>query len=155
MKEIEQKFLVKNDSYKKQAVAFRRMAQAYLSTDPRLTVRVRICDDIAWLTIKGMTKGCVRDEWEYAIPISDALQMMDNSPYPHIEKTRWIVPFGDFTWEVDEYHLQHAGLVVAEVEKPCADCVPPLPDFIGREVTDDPRYFNSSLACATETPPSA
>lgn len=155
MKEIEQKFLVKDDSYKTVASAKREIVQAYLSDDPRATVRVRISDGGAWLTVKGRNEGCVRDEWEYAVPLDDARQMVRLAVTPPVEKTRWLVPHGGYVWEVDEFHGTHEGLVIAEVEKDSEDAAAPLPDFVGREVTGDARYYNSSLARSGETPPSA
>lgn len=145
-KEIERKFLVKDDTYKARATDSRDMAQGYLSTDVDATVRVRISGDNAWLTVKGRNQGAVRDEWEYAIPITDALQMLKICKGKVIEKTRYYVPAGDLSWEVDEYHGVHAGLVVAEIELPDATHPFTLPPFIGDEVTGDPRYYNSTLS---------
>lgn len=145
-KEIERKFLVASAAYREMASESREMRQAYLSAAPRPTVRVRVCGSRGWLTVKGMNHGLEREEWEYEIPASDADRMAASLAGGWaIEKTRWIVPYKGWTWEVDEFHGRLEGLVVAEVEMPSADCRPPLPPFVGREVTGDPRYYNSSL----------
>lgn len=145
-KEIERKFLVKDDTYKALATRSCVMAQGYLSTDIDATVRVRLSGDNAWLTVKSRNRGAVRDEWEYAIPESDARQMLRICKGKVIEKTRYYVPAGDLTWEVDEYHGVHDGLVVTEIELPSADHPVTLPPFIGEEVTGDSRYYNSTLS---------
>lgn len=153
MKEIERKYLVCSDSYKHMATESRRIVQAYLSTSVRATIRVRISGEHAWITVKGCNNGCVRDEWEYPVPVDDALSMTCLAETPPLEKTRWYVPYGGFMWEIDEFSGPLDGLVVAEVELPDADTAAPLPDFIGREVTGDPRYYNSVLSSASELPP--
>ena len=145
-KEIERKFLVTGDSYRALSSGSKHIEQAYLNRDPRATVRVRIVDGEARLTVKGINDGAVRDEWEYAIPVSDAREMIDRCATGRvIVKTRFIVPFGGRTWEVDEFEGSLTGLVVAEVELPTADAEVSLPPFAGEEVTGDPRYYNSSL----------
>lgn len=150
-KEIERKFLVLNDSYESQAVASYEIAQGYLSTAPEATVRVRIRGDRAFLTVKGITVGAVRDEWEYEIPIGDARAMLECCGARILSKTRFIVPAQvpgcpDAVWEVDQFHGKLQGLVVAEIELPDADMPVRIPGFIGEEVTGDKRYYNSSLA---------
>ena len=145
-KEIERKYLVKDASYRESAISKRHIIQAYLNRDPKATVRVRIADDKAYLTIKGKNEGAVRDEWEYLIPTSDARAMIERCATGRIiYKTRYIVPFGGYTWEVDEFSGELAGLTVAEIELPAEDTKFSLPSFIGDEVTGDPRYYNSSL----------
>lgn len=145
-KEIERKYLVTDTSYREVATEKRHIIQAYLNRDPKATVRVRIAGDMAFLTIKGKNSGAVRDEWEYAIPISDARNMIERCATGRIiEKTRYIVPFGGYLWEVDEFGGELEGLTVAEIELPSADTEFSLPSFIGDEVTGDPRYYNSSL----------
>ena len=145
-KEIERKYLVKDASYRESAISKRHIIQAYLNRDPKATVRVRIADDKAYLTIKGKNEGAVRDEWEYLIPTSDARAMIERCATGRIiDKTRYIVPFGGYTWEVDEFSGELAGLTVAEIELPAEDTKFSLPSFIGDEVTGDPRYYNSSL----------
>lgn len=147
-KEIERKYLVVNQKYRNEAVCAIDIVQGYLSRDPERTVRVRIKGDKAYLTVKGVTHGCVRDEWEYEINIDDARQMLERVATPPVlSKTRYIVPNGSFTWEVDEFHGGLEGLVLAEVELPDANVeVGSLPDFVGREVTGDERYYNSNLS---------
>ena len=145
-KEIERKYLVTDTSYREDAVEKRHIVQAYLNRDPKATVRIRITDDGAYLTIKGKNNGAVRDEWEYAIPVCDARDMIERCATGRvIAKTRYIVPFDGRIWEVDEFGGELEGLTVAEIELPDADALFSLPKFIGNEVTGDPRYYNSSL----------
>lgn len=145
-KETEQKFLVTDDSYKIMATSTRDIAQGYLSMRREATVRVRIADGQGYLTVKGITSGATRDEWEYAIPASDAREMMRICEGTVIEKTRYLVPFGGHTWEVDEFHGAYEGLTVAEVELASENEQVALPPFVGREVTGDPQYYNSVMA---------
>lgn len=146
-KEIERKFLVTDDSFISEATAARHIVQAYISTDPRAIVRVRIKDSEAFLTVKGLTEGCTRDEWEYPIPADEARQMIDRvTSGTVIAKTRYIVESGGRIWEVDRFEGDLEGLTVAEVELPSEDTPLSLPSWAGREVTGDPRYYNSSLA---------
>lgn len=148
-KEIERKYLVLSQKYKNVATDAIPIAQGYISTSPERTVRVRLKGDRGFITVKGLTSGCERNEWEYEIPVADAREMLclvcDEAV---LSKTRYIVPYCDgLVWEVDEFHGRLEGLVIAEVELPTADCsLPQLPEFIGREVTGDERYYNSSLA---------
>jgi CYTH domain-containing protein len=144
--EIERKFLVAGTAWKALAegILYR---QGYLSRAGGPTVRVRIAGDKGFLTIKGPSRGLARAEFEYAIPVEDAAEMLDAlCEKPLIEKTRYRIPFGSHTWEVDEFHGENAGLVVAEVELRSADEEPVRPPWVGREVSRDPRYFNSNLA---------
>lgn len=128
------------------SVGEKLIVQAYLNRDPKATVRVRIVNGNAFLTVKGKNAGALRDEWEYEIPVSDARGMIARCASGRvIEKTRFIVPFEGFNWEVDEFGGDLQGLVVAEVELPAEDTQFALPQFIGEEVTGDPRYYNSSL----------
>lgn len=145
-KEIERKFLVTGTSYRDMAVDRHEIAQGYLSRDIDATVRVRIVDEKAFLTVKGRNHGVVRDEWEYAIPVNDAVAMLDRCVSGHvIRKTRYIVPSGSLRWEIDEFHDCHAGLVVAEIELPSPDAEFTKPVFIGEEVSGNPAYYNSNL----------
>ena len=144
-KEIERKFLVAGDEWKKlaQGTHFR---QGYLSTVKERTVRVRTIDDKGYLTIKGITVGATRLEYEYDIPASDANEMLaDLCEKPIIEKHRYKIAFDGLTWEVDEFHGENEGLVVAEVELTSEDQQFEKPSWIGEEVTSDPRYYNSNL----------
>lgn len=146
-KEIERKYLVTSSDYRDMASRVRHITQAYLSTDPRSTVRVRIIDDHGKLTVKGITCGATRDEWEFDIPADDARDMIAACARSKIiDKDRYIVSFGRHCWEVDEFHGEYEGLVVAEIELGDESERFELPGFIGREVTGDARYYNSSLA---------
>lgn len=143
--EIERKFLVKSEDWKIGAigVAFR---QGYLSRSPQQTVRIRIAGEKAFLTIKGLRSKISRLEFEYEIPLADAAEMLNLCVGPLIEKTRFEILHGGKTWEVDEFHGDNAGLIVAEIELNAEDESFLLPDWIGEEVSDDVRYFNSNLA---------
>lgn len=143
--EIERKFLVKGDGWKSLAQGV-LLRQGYLSSAPERTVRVRIEADAAMLTIKGRTTGASRAEWEYTIPLEDARALLDGlCERPIIEKRRYRIPFAGMVWEVDEFLGENAGLVVAEIELESEDQDFARPDWIGEEVTHDPRYFNASL----------
>ena len=143
--EIERKFLVKGTAWKGQA-AGTLYRQGYLSSVKERTVRVRIGGEKAFLTIKGLNKGVTRTEFEYPVPVDDAAAMLDGlCERPLIEKTRYVLPSGGYTWEIDEFHGDNDGLVVAEVELQRADDKPPLPEWVGEEVSSDARYFNSNL----------
>jgi len=144
-KEIERKFLVKGAAWKALA-AGTVYRQVYLSTVKERTVRVRTVGEKGFLTIKGVTTGVTRAEFEYEVPAADANAMLDGlCEKPLVEKTRYKIPLDGFTWEVDEFHGDNDGLVVAEVELKSADEKPPLPEWVGEDVSSDPRYFNSNL----------
>lgn len=142
--EIERKFLVRNDSWRTvEGTPFR---QGYLNSDLNRVVRVRTMGKQAVLTVKGLNTGAVRREFEYEIPLDDANAMLDDlCERPLIEKTRHKVEFAGHTWEIDEFLGDNAGLVVAELELQSVDEDFEKPDWLGEEVTDDPRYFNSNL----------
>jgi adenylate cyclase len=143
--EIERKFLVAGTSWKDGATST-LIRQGYLSSTKERAVRVRVDGGKAFLTIKGATHGITRIEFEYPIPVDDAEAMLDAlCERPLIEKTRWVVVFEGFTWEVDEFHGKNAGLVVAEVELPTVETKPALPTWAREEVSSDPRYFNANL----------
>lgn len=142
--EIERKFLVTSDSWRKSARGT-RFQQGYLSTDPQRSVRVRIAGEQAWLTIKGQTEGISRAEFEYPVPPGDATELMDLCLPAVISKTRYRVTVGQHVWEVDEFHGDNDGLVVAEIELGSVDESFERPDWLGEEVSHDPRYFNASL----------
>ena len=144
-REIERKFLVIGDAWRALAegVVYR---QGYLSTDAKRTLRVRVAGPKGTLTVKGMTVGATRTEFEYEIPLSDAEAMLDALCIrPLIEKTRHRIEFDGLVWEVDVFAGDNHGLVVAEVELAREDQAFRLPDWIGEEVTDDPRYYNANL----------
>ena len=142
--EIERKYTVTNDAWRNQAVGS-HYVQGYLSLDPERTVRVRVVADQAWLTIKGVSRGSVRSEYEYSIPADHAVELLGMCLPPLIEKTRYCVMHAGLTWEVDEFSGENTGLVIAEIELDSAEQMPELPDWVGIEVTDDVRYYNASL----------
>lgn len=146
-KEIERKFLVKDMSFKTLAVRKIELAQGYISTDVDSTVRVRIAGQKAFLTIKSRTVGFVRGEWEYEIPVTDARELLQTfTDGKFISKTRYVVPYDGLNWEVDVFHSSLEGLIVAEVELPSeATVLTSIPAFIGKEISEDPRYYNSAL----------
>jgi adenylate cyclase len=142
--EIERKFLVCGETWKTSAgVQYR---QGYLNRDKNRTVRVRIAGDAGFLTVKGVSVGATRAEFEYAIPLADARGLLDLCDGPLVEKTRYIVRVGDTLWEIDEFAGDNVGLVVAEVELAQEDQPFVRPAWLGQEVTYDARYFNSNLA---------
>ena len=150
--EIERKYLVTSDCYKQLAVTHHHIRQGYISREKTGTVRVRISDDKAYLTIKGKPAAghFARYEWEKEIDVIDAQELMKLCQGTIIDKTRWIVPAeivdsGQLIWEVDEFHGEQEGLVVAEIELEYEEQVFEKPDFIGKEVTDDPRYYNANM----------
>ena len=152
--EIERKFLVLDDSFKHEAFSKSHIQQGYLCSERGRTVRVRIRDERAYLTIKGPSEngGLSRYEFELEIPLEDGKQMMQLCEPGIIDKTRWLVKSGNHTFEVDEFHGANEGLVVAEVELAYEDEPYKKPYFIGKEVTGDRRYYNSQLAKATKSP---
>ncbi|MBT0570510.1 CYTH domain-containing protein [Curvibacter sp. CHRR-16] len=142
--EIERKFLVNGQPW--QGLIGQRLQQGYLNRDKARTMRVRIAGDTAWLTIKGASQGAVRNEFEYPIPVADAHTLLTLCDGPLIDKTRYRIPHANLVWEVDVFHGDNAGLVVAEVELADEHQAIALPDWVGAEVTHDVRYFNSALA---------
>ena len=143
--EIERKFLVRNDTWRTKATRT-RYRQGFLSTEPERTVRVRVAGDRGTLTIKGKTIGATRAEFEYDIPVAEAEQLLDTlCQRPLIEKVRYVLREGSHTWEVDVFEGDNTGLVVAEIELQAEDEAFERPDWLGEEVTDDPRYFNANL----------
>lgn len=142
--EIERKFLVTGTAWKSENAKW--YSQGYLCTRPERTVRVRVTGEAAWLTIKGLSSGASRTEFEYPIPIEDAEQMLAICEQPPVEKHRHIVLFAGKRWEVDEFTGANQGLVVAEIELNTEDEVFDRPPWLGKEVTDEHRYYNSHLA---------
>jgi len=146
--EIERKFLVKSDAYKDLAVRKYSIIQGYICREPGKTVRVRIRDKKAFLTIKSskLYAGIARFEWEREIDYEDAKQLMVIAQPAIIEKTRWLVPEENgLMWEIDEFHGKHSGLVLAEIELENETQPFNKPAFIGEEVTGNPRYYNANL----------
>ncbi|GAB4035527.1 CYTH domain-containing protein [Spirosoma jeollabukense] len=143
--EIERKFLVKGDDWKKQGEG-QLYQQGYLSDHPDRTVRVRTVADKGYLTIKGRSSGASRAEYEYPIPYSDAQFMLDQlCEKPIIEKIRYRIDYEGLVWEVDEFQRENAGLVVAEVELTDEQQAIKLPAWVDREVTGDASYYNANL----------
>jgi adenylate cyclase len=143
--EIERKFLVIGEAWRSLAPAT-HYRQGYLSRVKERTVRVRRAGDKGALTVKGVSVGATRNEYEYEIPPADADEMIDRlCEKPIVEKNRRRIPVGDITWEVDEFLGINEGLVVAEVELHSEDQPFDKPDWIGEEVTGDPKYFNANL----------
>ncbi|MEW6254605.1 MAG: CYTH domain-containing protein [Pseudomonadota bacterium] len=146
--EIERKFLVVSDSWREGARG-RRFRQGYLCVAADATVRVRHAEDRAFLTVKGATSGMSRAEFEYQIPPADAEVMLrDHCLKPLIEKVRYEVSFAGKLWTIDVFEGENDGLIVAEIELEHGIEDVPLPPWVGEEVTDDPRYRNSSLISA-------
>lgn len=145
-KEIERKFLLKNENWRglAEGILYR---QAYLNDGSGPTVRVRIIGERGFLAIKGPTVNAARQEFEYEIPHEEAAEMLDTlAVTPVVEKRRYTIPHDKFIWEVDEFIGANQGLIFAEIELEDADQSFPLPSWVGEEVTDDPRYYNSNLA---------
>ncbi len=143
-KEIERKFLVCGEGYR--CVPGTPYRQGYLSSVKERVVRVRTAGTKGFLTIKGVSVGVTRAEFEYEIPFDEANALLDDiCERPLIEKTRYKVPFAGLVWEVDEFHGDNAGLVVAEVELSAEGQAFDKPSWVGEEVSGDPRYFNSNL----------
>jgi adenylate cyclase len=144
--EIERKFLVIDTDFLASATGT-RMSQGYLSHQPEATVRVRIQDESAWLTIKGKSRGATRSEFEYPIPVADARAMLEEMcSAGRIDKTRYCIDVPPHTWEVDVFEGDNQGLVVAEIELQAEDESFQRPEWLGDEVTHDERYFNSYLS---------
>ncbi len=141
--EIERKYLVDGDGWRQgQGVLIR---QGYLNRDMERTVRIRIEGDRAFLTVKGISRGASRNEYEYPIPLTHAEELLKICDGPLLEKVRYRISDHGSIWEVDEFLGENAGLVVAEVELASEDQPFEHPAWLGREVTGDPRYFNSNL----------
>jgi adenylate cyclase len=144
-REIERKFLVKSDDWRRLAHRSERMSQGYLASGGRVSVRVRIAGDEARLNMKTARLGASRQEYEYPIPAADARELLALADGPLIDKTRHLVEHGGFEWEVDEFHGENAGLVVAELELTHEEEQFPRPPWLGVEVTQHARYYNSCL----------
>lgn len=144
--EIEHKYIVTNDSYKDLATQTIHICQGYLSKDKERTVRIRIADNKAFLTIKGKNNGDTRAEFEYPIPLNEAQILLQNlCIQPVLEKYRHIVEHKGNTWEIDEFKGALDGLVLAEIEIPYSEYKYDIPPFVGKNVTNDVRYYNSNL----------
>lgn len=144
--ESERKFLLKGE-FKQYAIKSENIIQAYISTTPGRTVRIRVKGNKAFLTVKGIQKpGTIsRKEWEFEIPVKDASEMLDICLPGKIEKTRYYIPLGKHMYEVDEFHGKNEGLIIAEIELGSENEEFQKPDWLGEEVTGRPEYFNSNL----------
>ncbi|HUO99660.1 MAG TPA: CYTH domain-containing protein [Rhizomicrobium sp.] len=146
-REIERKFLVAGDGWRRSVRSAASIRQAYLARPDAASIRVRIIDEReAFLTIKSSQPGAVRAEFEYAVPMEDALHLLHLRTGLVIRKRRHIVPAGGFEWEVDVFEDEHAGLVLAELELDHRESDFERPAWIGQEVTGDPRFYNANLA---------
>ena len=144
--EIERKFLVRGE-FKSSARKAMRISQGYLSSVPERTVRVRVRDNQGFITVKGKSdiRGVSRFEWEKEISVDDALALLGLCEPGVIDKTRYLVDYAGHTFEVDEFHGDNEGLVMAEIELSCEDEAFEKPDWLGDEVTGDSRYYNAAL----------
>jgi len=147
-REIERKFLLKNDDWRKAAAPPRHLVQGYFDTGVNgCTLRVRNDDGQGRLTIKGRPHGFARSEFEYAIPAADVAEMLSEFCTPRVvDKLRYLVEFGGFEWEIDEYLGLNAGLFTAELELPSEDTDFPRPPWLGEEVSGEARYTNGALS---------
>ena len=143
--EIERKFLLKNDNWKALVKEEILIKQGYLNSEKERTVRVRTYGDKGVITIKGKTNNLTRKEFEYAIPLTEALQMLEIAEKPLIEKTRFIVINNGNTWEIDVFEGMNKGLLVAEIELESESEKFEIPEWIGQEVSTDPKYYNACL----------
>lgn len=148
MLEIERKFLVNSDTYKKEAFSKKRIIQGYLNSNPERSVRIRIKEDKAYITVKGIsnTSGMSRFEWEKEITIDEAEKLLLLSEKGVIDKTRFEVKAGPHVFEIDEFYGENEGLEMAEIELQSEDENFERPTWLGEEVTNDKRYYNSYLS---------
>jgi adenylate cyclase len=144
--ETERKFLVRGE-FKHLAIKKIHITQAYLSVEPDKTIRLRITDNEAFLTIKSLAEinSITRHEWEFMIPLNDAIEMMNLCLPGKILKTRYLIPCGKHTFEVDVFHEKNKGLIIAEIELKSEDEQFEKPEWLGMEVTGNPSYYNSNL----------
>ena len=143
--EIERKFLVISDTYKDNAQSS-DIKQTYLSVTEKMSIRVRIDGIQGSLAVKSKVSDRVNREYEYSIPLDEARSLMNLDDLPFISKTRYLIQYKGWTWEVDEFHDKNEGLIVAEIELDTENDIIKIPPWIGEEVTADYRYLNSNLA---------
>ncbi|MDR1945625.1 MAG: CYTH domain-containing protein [Desulfovibrio sp.] len=144
--EIERKFLPAHDGWRALPATRLHIRQGYLCLDPERTVRVRLCEGRAFLTVKGKNRGAARAEFDFPIPEQDGLLLLERLALrPFVEKIRRRIELGALVWEVDEFAGENSGLVLIEVELEDENAPLVLPDWVGREVTGDPRWANSAL----------
>jgi adenylate cyclase len=144
-REIERKFLLKSDAWRPHVRQSRKMSQGYLASSGNVSVRVRIAGDDAWLNIKAGGFVASRQEYEYPLPLDEARELLALAEGPLVEKTRHYVEQGALTWEIDEFHGENSGLVVAELELDSEDVDFARPPWLGVEVTELRRYYNVCL----------
>ncbi len=142
--EIERKFLVRDDSWNT-GLTGTIFKQAYLNSDPERTVRIRVTDKQAFITIKSKTRNISRHEFEYNIPTAEAEVLLKLCETPALEKKRYLIKHEGHQWEIDEFFGSNEGLVIAEIELKSDDECFAKPQWLGKEVSDDVRYFNSQL----------
>jgi adenylate cyclase len=146
-REIERKFLLRSEDWRGEVERSERIAQGYLARDEHRAVRVRLQGEHAHINIKYSIDGIHRLEYEYPIPTADAREILERvASRPLIDKTRHLVRRGGHLWEIDEFHAENAGLVVAEIELGSAEEYFDRPDWLGEEVSEDARYYNSNLS---------
>ena len=148
MIEIERKFLVKSEEFKAISFAKNEISQGYLNSNPERTVRVRIKGNRGYLTIKGKGNetGMSRLEWEMEIPVDEAKMLLNLCESGVISKMRYEVKFGNHVYEVDEFFGENEGLVLAEIELKSEDEAFEKPDWLGEEMTNNEKYYNSYLS---------
>lgn len=146
--EIERKFLVVSQDYRAQSFAKHHIVQGFLNTDPERTVRVRLQGSQGFITVKGLSSesGVSRLEWEFGINSDEAKDLLSICKRPLIDKMRYLVRSGDHIFEVDEFHDENEGLVIAEIELTTEEENFIKPTWLGREVTGDPKYYNAQLS---------
>lgn len=143
--EIERKFLVDSKIFTPEVIG-QNIIQAYISNEISAVVRIRITEDKAYLTIKGKTNNISRPEFEYLIPKKDALELIKLSASGIIEKTRYEIVFEGFLWQIDVFKGENSGLIIAEIELQSESQNFTKPDWIAKEVSNDPKYYNSALS---------
>ena len=145
-KEIERKYLIHHDKWQKiEKPSGQLYRQGYLVTDPNKTIRIRLTEASGFLTIKGLSIGATRLEYEYEIPTSEAKELLDNFSISELSKIRYKINFENKVWEVDEFLGENIGLIVAEIELESEDEHFEVPDWVDKEVTGEEKYYNSNL----------
>ena len=150
--EIERKYLINQEEWKrliKPTGEFYR--QGYILTDPNKTIRIRVTETKAYLTIKGLSIGATRPEYEYEIPIPDAKELLDSFSISELSKIRYKITHNSKVWEVDEFLADNAGLIIAEIELKSENEQFDLPPWVDREVTSEEKYYNSNLTIKAYT----
>ncbi len=148
MREIERKFLIKNETYKQKACKISSIVQGFLNSNPNRTVRIRVQDKKGFITVKGLSNksGTTRFEWEKEIPYNEAKKLLELCEPNLIEKKRYAVKVGKHTFEIDEFFGENKGLTIAEIELATEKEPFKKPNWLGKEITGDVRYYNSNLS---------